>query len=375
MRKIQWRALGLVTAVGSVAALSVLSAAPAGAAILPATSSAYGVQACLLALTSPLQCTVKVGPTPAAAYPTGPGTASVTNLDLSPVGTVRLVNVSASGNDLTGFSTATATTNNTSLLPAGVPGGAVGATVIKATCTATKGTATGGATFVGLTLAGQAVPLGPLGASTPNNVLLNLPGVAKIVLNEQTKSAGAITVNAVHVFLGPIKAGAGSLGDVILSHVSCGPNAGTPATATGIDPDHGPTAGGTKVTITGTCFVAGKTSVTIGGITIPASKVTVAKDGKSLTFITPPHAAGPVRVTVSTVCGPAGPLTYTYIPPPSAPPTSSAPANSIPTGVPAGGPVPTHGGSPVLPLTGLLGLMLVAGGVVAYRKRGTLDHQ
>jgi len=68
----------------------------------------------------------------------------------------------------------------------------------------------------------------------------------------------------------------------------------------------------------------------------------------------------------------AGPRTYTYIAPPRA---ASAPANSIPTGVPAGGPLPTHGGSPVLPLTGLLGLMLVAGGVVAYRKRGTLGQQ
>lgn len=311
MRKIQWRALGLVTAVGSVAALSLLSAAPAGAAPLPATSSAYGVQACLLAAAVPpaTQCAAKVGPTPSAAYPTGPGTASVTNVKLPPLGTVGVVNVSASGNDLTGFSKATATTNNTALLLAAVAGApaadAVDATVIKATCTATKSAATGSATFLGLTIGGKPVDLGPLGASKPNNVVLNLPGngapnLLKIVLNEQTKSAGAITVNAVHIFVGPIVKGKGSLGDLILSHVSCGPNAGTKA---------------------------------------------------------PKPTSAPPSPTVA---------------PPN--PANNVPADSIPTGVPAGGPPPTHGGSPVLPLTGLLSLMLVAGGVVAYRRRGTLDH-
>jgi hypothetical protein len=383
MRKLQRRLLAVTAAVGSVAALGLLSAPPASAATLPATSSAYGVKACLLAALTPTSCTVPIGPLPSASFPAGPTTAQVANVALPPVGNVGVIDVAASGNNFTGTSTATATTNNTALLLGTVPGvaiaaDAVDATVIKATCSATKTTSTGSATFAGLTLGGNAVPLGPLGAATPNFNLLNLPGLGdstnllKVVLNEQTKNGNVITVNAVHVYLGPIVNGQGSLGDVIISHVSCGPNAGMNASITGIDPDHGPTSGGTTVTLTGTCFVAGQTTVTIGGITIPASKVTVAADGKSLTFVTPPHAAGPVHVTVSTPCGPAGPVTFTYIAPKSSS-ASSAPPSALPTGVPAG--FGTHEGSPVLLITLLLlGLSFAGGGVVAYRKRG-MGHQ
>lgn len=84
---------------------------------------------------------------------------------------------------------------------------------------------------------------------------------------------------------------------------------------TSISPNQGPTTGGQTVTITGQNFAQGATTVTIGGITIPANQVTVASDGKSLTFVTPPHAEGPVPVTVTTPEGTTSPGTYTYIPP------------------------------------------------------------
>lgn len=106
------------------------------------------------------------------------------------------------------------------------------------------------------------------------------------------------------------------------SGIQCG------ATATSLNPDHGPTTGGTTVTVTGTCFVAGQTSVTIGGITIPASAVTVV-NATTLTFVTPPHAAGPVHVTVATPCGVTPPLTYTYIP---VPPVITQPGDGSHTG-------------------------------------------
>lgn len=55
-------------------------------------------------------------------------------------------------------------------------------------------------------------------------------------------------------------------------------------TATAIDPDSGPEAGGTVVTLTGTGFVTGDTTVTVGGTA--ATAVTVAS-ATSLTFTTP----------------------------------------------------------------------------------------
>jgi large repetitive protein len=94
-------------------------------------------------------------------------------------------------------------------------------------------------------------------------------------------------------------------------------------TATGINPNQGPTTGGTTVTITGTGFVPGQTSVTICGIVIPVTAVTVV-NGTTLTFVTPPHAAGPCDVTVTTPGGTTGPLTFTYIP---VPPVITSPGN------------------------------------------------
>jgi len=94
-------------------------------------------------------------------------------------------------------------------------------------------------------------------------------------------------------------------------------------TATGINPNQGPTTGGTTVTITGTGFVPDQTSVTICGIVIPVTAVTVV-NGTTLTFVTPPHAAGPCDVTVTTPGGTTGPLTFTYIP---VPPVITSPGN------------------------------------------------
>lgn len=78
-------------------------------------------------------------------------------------------------------------------------------------------------------------------------------------------------------------------------------------TATALFPGVGPTAGGTQVTVDGTLFVAGQTSVTIGGAVIPPASVTV-QNANVLTFITPPHAAGNVSVTVTAPGGTTAPV-------------------------------------------------------------------
>ena len=77
-------------------------------------------------------------------------------------------------------------------------------------------------------------------------------------------------------------------------------------------------------------------------------------------------------ITVGLANSAAGP-SNPEITPATSPPATSAPATNLPTGVPAG--MGTHGGSPALPLTLLaLGVMFAAGGVVAYRMRGTLNQ-
>jgi hypothetical protein len=83
---------------------------------------------------------------------------------------------------------------------------------------------------------------------------------------------------------------------------------GTP-TVTALDPGHGPAAGGTTVTVTGTGFTNAST-VTIGGKTVTPTVVS----GTSLTFTTPEHAAGAVTVMVTTDGNESNPQTYVYDP-------------------------------------------------------------
>ncbi|MFJ6252484.1 MULTISPECIES: IPT/TIG domain-containing protein [unclassified Streptomyces] len=108
-----------------------------------------------------------------------------------------------------------------------------------------------------------------------------------------------------------------------------------PAVTT-LAPDHGPTAGGTTVTLTGT-HLTGTTAVTFDGT--PASGVTVVDD-TTVTAVAPPHTAGAADVTLTakgrTV--PAGSYTY-HVPAPTL--TGIAPT----TGPVAGGTIVTLIGS------------------------------
>ena len=80
---------------------------------------------------------------------------------------------------------------------------------------------------------------------------------------------------------------------------------------------------------------------------------------------------GAQGVTVALANSAAGPSNPAVAPPSSS--SATAAPTRIPTGVPAG--AGTHGGGPVLPIVLLaMGLMFAAGGVAAYRMRGTLNQ-
>lgn len=168
-----------------------------------------------------LSGTVHVGPLPNSNYPADPGEHDVAIVDLGTLGQVGAVRALTTG-DTKGNSTAFASAADVALVnnvANSFP--AVSAELISATCTA-SGTATSGSSvFTNASIAGTA-----LVNATPsaNTVLLNTPGLLKVVLNEQTDSGGVLTVNALHVYLGPIVNGAGTLGDVIVAHATCGPN-------------------------------------------------------------------------------------------------------------------------------------------------------
>jgi hypothetical protein len=88
----------------------------------------------------------------------------------------------------------------------------------------------------------------------------------------------------------------------------------TITTPGGINPDAGPTTGGTTVTIIGTGFTP-DTTVTVGGQ--PATDVTPNAAGTSLTAVTPAGTAGPADVKVTTAEGSttdSGGFTYDAVP-------------------------------------------------------------
>jgi hypothetical protein len=80
-----------------------------------------------------------------------------------------------------------------------------------------------------------------------------------------------------------------------------------------IDPDQGPAAGGTLVTVTGTGFVAGQTSVVICDVVIPPEQVEVSADGTSLSFVTPACAPGTSAVVVVMPDGASAPVRFEFL--------------------------------------------------------------
>ena len=140
------------------------------------------------------------------------------------------------------------------------------------------------------------------------------PVTLTLTIDEQTTTSDTAAATAFvfgleQDFAGVVTAS----GTLTLAQTSCEAPAPPAPTATSLDPDSGPTAGGTDVTVTGTGFVPGQTTVTIGDTTIPASQVDVAANGTSLTFTTPPGVAGTVDVVVTTPGGSTEPLAFRFV--------------------------------------------------------------
>ncbi len=135
-------------------------------------------------------------------------------------------------------------------------------------------------------------------------------------------------------------------------------------TLSALDPDNGPAAGGTVVTVTGTGFTDDST-VSVDG-SDPITPDSVSADGTSLTFTTPAHAAGDVEVTVTTAGGTSDPLPYTYNP--ASTTTTPPPVITSPTDggtVTTPNPPITGTGQPGATVTVTVGTTVVCTAVVA----------
>ena len=327
------RAAAVGVTAGVVLGATVLVAGPASAA--PGDASASGVDIALdgtaLTALAALTADVQLGAVAVSAgdAPETFTTAGATLLALDAAdATVGAVTTSATAD-------AAAATGSASV--AGVDLSLFGLDVLTADAVTADAVCTLGAapttatTLAGLTVLGQAVTLD---ADTPTvsvdalltGDLLGLTLTAD-VSSIETVTGPAAAASAVVADLTVTGGLPGlplvdvPLGQVVLASAACETptaGAGTPAVATDIDPDSGPTTGGQDVVISGSGFVAGST-VDFDGV--PATGVVVAADGTTIDAVTPAGTAGPVTVTVTAPDGTTATLAYTYVaaPAPDAP--------------------------------------------------------
>ena len=126
-------------------------------------------------------------------------------------------------------------------------------------------------------------------------------------------------------FVAPSRLGNGQFPNVLACY---GYPVCSPPTVTNVNPNMGPTAGGTNVTITGTSFSQSTTPVTVSFGGTAATNVGVVDDSH-ITATSPAHAAGTVDVTVTTSFGTSATSTadqFTY----SIFPCTSAGASAAP---------------------------------------------
>jgi hypothetical protein len=209
------RAVRFGLALAAAGGLFAATAAPALALDPHANSSAYGlktVKPILGLLSIPSQANI--------TFPPG-GTNNALSVNLGALGGVGVIDTSATGNQSAGSSAATSHIADVALLGAlnsAFPG--LSANAVEASCSANAPAQPTGATTLVEAHLGQSQVINV--SPAPNDVLLNLPGLVKLTLNQQfTDANGSLNVNAIRLQLGTN----GALGDLIIAHAQCGPNA------------------------------------------------------------------------------------------------------------------------------------------------------
>ncbi|WP_028045224.1 carboxypeptidase regulatory-like domain-containing protein [Cellulomonas sp. URHE0023] len=177
------------------------------------------------------------------------------------------------------------------------------------TLTGPTGSTTAGsnATFTATVGSAGGVPAGSVAFAVDGGSAVSVPLVGgTAAFSTSALAAGAHTVVA--TFAGDATY-AGSTAQV--NHTVTRPATGTLPVVDRATPSIGLTAGGTLTVLTGKNFVKGKTAASFGGAT--ATKVTVLSSTRALVVV-PKHAAGTVKVTVTTPAGTsATSARFTYV--------------------------------------------------------------
>ena len=201
-------------AVATTIALTLIGAADA-AGDVRVGGGAYAFSGDLNALLIPLSA----GGLPAVTLPTeggGPFTESLLSANVVGLAPISVAEVSTRGNSGLGRAASWASVAGVGLA------GLVSVTAVRSSCSATADGADGTATVVDLVVAG--IPISTVDAG-PNTVIA-LP-FGTVTVNQQVRSAGALTVNGLHVNLDAAVVG----GDITLAQSRCVVKSNAPARA------------------------------------------------------------------------------------------------------------------------------------------------
>ncbi len=172
-----------------------------------------------------------------------------------------------------------------------------------------RATVTGLSPSTGPTAGGQTVTITGTGFNGATGVLFSTTAAASFTVNSTTSITAVTPTRAAGVVNVYVRNGAGNSAASTASRYTY--LAPRPA-VTGVAPNTGTTGGGTSVTITGTGFT-GATQVRFS--TNAATSFTVNSD-TTITATSPPHAAGPVNVYVTTAGGTSAAVAadrFTYV--------------------------------------------------------------
>ncbi|BCS31826.2 hypothetical protein TBR22_A10280 [Luteitalea sp. TBR-22] len=283
---------------------------PVGPANVSITTSSKVTLVGGFTYTGPQPAPTLTAVSPASGVTTGGTPITLTGTNFSGSPTVTVGGVAATGVTVINSTTITAVT----------PTGTAGARDVVVTTLGGDATLVGGFTYVAPpTVSGLTPSSGP----TAGGTTVTITG-SNFTADTQVRFSGVIaqsvTVSSATTLTAVTPGGAAGAADVRVTTPGGDitlPGGFTyrppPPTLSGIAPASGPVAGGTPVTLTGQ-WSADVTRVTIGG----ADATSVVQAGGSLTAVTPPGAAGPRDVVVTTLGGDATLVGgFTYVAPPT----------------------------------------------------------
>ena len=226
----RWAGLSFAAlTIGSVLVAAPAPAVAAGLGTYAFTGSAWGTSATLLDGTLSLgrSAFVSVGCTDQAGVNNSNTVASVDAAPLASSGTVTTTATTSVTVDSEQSQT-TATTQGINLLNGAITADAVQANSTTSVDTSGFHTSAQGSNLVNLVIGGNSISASP----APNTVI-QLPGLGRVVLNEETRKSGrsmaSLTVNMIHVYI-TVQNSIADLGsDIIVSHAASdleGPVAG-----------------------------------------------------------------------------------------------------------------------------------------------------